>query len=77
MNALLDSKEFVDLLCVKCDHFQICTIFTLQNYFASSKFGRTIARNVNYKTFFFNRVDLREIKNISMQISPSSPDFMQ
>ncbi len=32
---------------------------------------------MNYKTFFFNRVDLREIKNISMQISPSHPDFMQ
>jgi hypothetical protein len=77
MNELLDSKSFVDLLCVKCHHFQICTIFTLQNYFASSKFGRTISRNVNYKVFFFNRVDLREIKNISMQISPSSPDFMQ
>jgi hypothetical protein len=77
MNALLDSKEMVELLCIKIHHFQISTIFTLQNYFASSKYGRTISRNVNYKVFFFNRVDLREIKNISVQISPSNPDFMQ
>jgi hypothetical protein len=77
MTALLDSKEMVDLLCIKCHHFQICTVFSLQNYFATSKYGRTISRNVNYKVFFFNRVDLREIKNISVQICPSHPDFMQ
>ena len=52
MNALLDSKEMVELLCIKIHHFQISTIFTLQNYFASSKYGRTISRNVNYKVFF-------------------------
>ena len=27
MNALLDSKEMVELLCIKIHHFQICTIF--------------------------------------------------
>ena len=77
MTALLDSNEMVDLLCIKCHHFQIYTVFSLQNYFATSKYGRTISRNVNYKVFFFNRVDLREIKNISVQIFPSHPDFMQ
>ena len=29
MNALLDSKEMVELLCIKIHHFQICTIFRL------------------------------------------------
>jgi hypothetical protein len=77
MTELLDSPQMVDLLAVQVHHFNLSTIFTLQNYFAPSKFGKTIMRNVNYKVYFYNRLDLRELRNISCQIVPNSPLFMQ
>jgi len=77
MTELLDSAAMVDFLAVQVHHFNISTIFTLQNYFAPSKFGKTIMRNVNYKVYFYNRLDLRELRNISLQIVPNCPLFMQ
>ena len=77
MTEFLDSHAMVDLLAVKVHHFNLSTIFTLQNFFATSKFGKTIMRNVNYKVYFYNRLDLRELRNISCQIVPNCPSFMQ
>ena len=77
MNDFLDSPQMVELLSVQVHHFNLSTIFTLQNFFATSKFGKTIMRNVNYKVYFYNRLDLRELRNISCQIVPHCPSFMQ
>jgi hypothetical protein len=77
MMELLDSPAMVDLLSIQVHHFNISIIFTLQNYFAPSKFGKTIMRNVNYNVYFYNRLDLRELRNISCQILPNCPLFMQ
>jgi hypothetical protein len=77
MNEFLDSPSMVELLSVQVHHFNLSTIFTLQNFFATSKFGKTIMRNVNYKVYFYNRLDLRELRNISCQIVPHCPSFMQ
>jgi hypothetical protein len=77
MVEFLDSAQMVELLSVQVHHFNISTIFTLQNFFATSKFGKTIMRNVNYKVYFYNRLDLRELRNISCQIVPNCPSFMQ
>ena len=77
MNDFLDSPKMVELLSVQVHHFNLSTIFTLQNFFATSKFGKTIMRNVNYKVYFYNRLDLRELRNISCQIVPHCPSFMQ
>ena len=49
MTEFLDSPLMVELLFVQVHHFNLSTIFTLQNFFATSKFGKTIMRNVNYK----------------------------
>jgi len=68
MGPFLNSEAMVELLSVECHHFNITTIFTLQNFFAHSKFGKTIFRNVTYKCIFYNRLDLTEIRTISMQI---------
>ena len=57
MIEFLDSPQMVELLSVQVHHFNLTTIFTLQNFFATSKFGKTIMRNVNYKVYFYNRVD--------------------
>ena len=77
MTEFLDSPAMVQLLSVQVHHFNLSTIFTLQNFFATSKFGKTIMRNVNYKVYFYNRLDLRELRNISCQIVPQCPSFMQ
>lgn len=76
MNDLLNSAQMVDLLSIQIHHSNITVIFSLHNFFASSRHGKTIARNVNYKVFFYNRLDLRELKMISCQIG-NNPNFLQ
>jgi len=75
MNDFLSSEAMVQLLSVQVHHFNITVIFTLQNFYAPSKFGKTLARNVNYQVLFYNRMDLRETRNISLQIS-TQPNFL-
>ena len=77
MTEFLDSPQMVDLLAIQVHHYNLSTVFTLQNFFATSKFGKTMMRNVNYKVYFYNRLDLRELRNISCQIVPNCPSFMQ
>ncbi|MBM3938636.1 MAG: hypothetical protein FJ333_08310 [Sphingomonadales bacterium] len=76
MNEFLNSEAMVHLMAVQGHHFNITTIFTLQNFFAPSRYGKTSPRNANYKVVFFNRTDVTEIRNISMQICPQQPRFL-
>jgi hypothetical protein len=73
----LDSIEMLHLLTAQINHFQISCIFTLQLYYAKSRFGKSLLRNVTYKCFFLNRLDRRELRYISMEIAPNSPNFME
>ena len=75
MSEFLASYEMVKLLSIEVHHYNITTVVTLHNLFAPSKFGRTIARNVNYKIIFSNRLDLREARNVSLQIC-NNPNFI-
>jgi len=75
MTSFLNSESMVHLLTVDCHHFNITTIFTLQNYFAQSKFGRSFSRNCTYRCIFYNRLDLTEIRTISTQIC-QQPKFL-
>lgn len=75
MGPFLQSEEMVKLLSIECHHFNITTIFTLQNFFAPSKFGKTLHRNTTYRCLFYNRLDLTEIRTISMQIC-HQPKFL-
>ena len=75
MSEFLMSYDMVKLLSIEVHHYNITTLFTLHNLFAPSKFGRTIARNVNYKILFNNRLDLREARNVSLQIC-NQPNFI-
>ena len=72
MVDLLDSAEIVHLLSIQIHHSNITFIFTLHNFFAASRFGKTVSRNLSYKIFFYNRLDLRELKLISSQIGNNS-----
>lgn len=48
-----------------------------QNFFATSKYGKTLSRNCNYRIFFYNRLDLTELRHISQQITPQNSTFLQ
>lgn len=76
-SQLMDSKEMIELLTVKSHHMNISVIFTMQNYFAPSKFGKVISRNCHFKVFFYNRLDLTELRHISLQITPTNSTFLQ
>ena len=76
MSEFLASYDMVKLLSVEVHHCNITTIFTLHNLFAPSKFGRTITRNINYKVLFSNRLDIKEIRNVSLQIT-NQPNFLK
>ena len=75
MSEFLSAQSMVHLLSVQVHHFNITTIFTLQNFFAHSKFGKTMSRNVTYRVLFYNRLDLTEIRTISSQIC-HQPKFL-
>jgi hypothetical protein len=75
MTEFLASYAMVKLLSIEVHHYNITTVFTLHNLFAPSKFGRTICRNINYKVLFQNRLDLRECRNVSLQIC-NQPNFL-
>jgi len=66
MNEFLSSHLMVQLLSVDVHHFNISCIFTLQNFYAPSRFGTTLAKNINYRVLFQNRLDIRETRNISL-----------
>ena len=76
-SEFLESKEMFQLLSVDCHHSLISTIYTLQNYFAASKFKKSFSRNTHFKVLFYNRCDLTELRHISMQIQPNNATFLQ
>ena len=49
----------------------------LQNYYATSRYGKTLSRNCSYRVFFYNRLDLTELRHISLQITPNNSTFLQ
>lgn len=76
MSDVLESPEIVNLLSIQTHHSNITTIITLHNIYFSSKFARTIRRNFNYNVFFYNRLDIRELKTLSSQLG-KNPNFLQ
>lgn len=73
----LNSQDMFNLLTVDCHHLNISVIYTMQNFFAPSKFGKTLSRNAHIKVFFYNRADLAELRHISIQITPQNSNFLQ
>lgn len=64
----LNDSKMLALMTVHCHHFNITVVFTLQNFYAHSKFGRTMFRQIMYRVIFYNKLDLTEIRAISSQI---------
>jgi len=76
MCDLLNSEGMLELLITKVHHFNISACFTMQNYYTESKFGKTHIKNCPYRVFFYNRVEQRELSNISSQIANSASFFL-
>ena len=76
MYEILNSASMVELFQKHVHHFNISVCFTLQNYFALSPHGKTIMKNFLYRIIFFNRIELLELRNISIQIMPNVANFM-
>ena len=77
MNAFMASEAMLHLLTVSCHHNCVNIIYSLQNFFTPSKHGKTLMRNTHYKCLFFNRTDLTELRNISLQIVPRNAGFLE
>jgi len=75
-SEFLESPEMVHLLSVQIHHSRITTLISLHNVYYNSKFSKTIRRNFNYNIFFYNRLDLRELKSLSCQLGKNS-NFLQ
>lgn len=75
-NAFLDSPAMLNLLMVQIHHWNISLIVTFQSYFHKSKQGKSQIRQMHYKVFFYNRLDLTELRNISIQIRPNNSTFL-
>lgn len=71
----LNSSKMVNLITKEVHHKSLGLIFTSQNYFEKSKFGRTIMKNCHYRVLFYNRIDQRELSIISSQIA-NCPKFL-
>lgn len=74
MTSMLNSEDILDLITKNVHHNNVTVCFTLQNYYASSKFGKSIIRNCHYRVFFYSRIDQRELTLISSQIA-NAPNF--
>ena len=75
MSSFLNSPEMLNLLSVEIHHSNI-TLLSLHNVYENSRHGITVSRNTHYKVFFYNRLDLRELRFISVQLGLSA-NFLQ
>jgi len=72
MVELMNSAEMVHLFTVQIHHSNLCVLASIHNQYYNSRFAKSLSRNIGYKIFFYNRLDLRELKMISSQISNNS-----
>jgi len=76
MEEVLNSSSMLHLVSNDVHNFNISVVFVLQNYFAQSRYGKTLVRNCQYKVFFYNRIEQLELRNISTQVS-THPNFFR
>lgn len=72
MDSFLNSQEMHDICIKYSNHYKITCLFTLQNYYAPSKFGRSIMKNCQYRFLFYNRLEQRELNILSQQMTGSA-----
>lgn len=75
MTEFLNSEEMTHLITKKVHHLNVSVCTTLQNYFAPSKYGKTIIRNSQLKFIISNPAEKVELSKISQQLS-SDANFL-
>lgn len=75
MKPFLENEDMLNLLTAGVHHHQITTLFSLQDYYHHSKHRLTFMKNCAYRVIFYNRLDLTEIRTISVQIA-HHPKFL-
>ena len=75
MTQILKDAEMLELLTLDGHSENITFCFTMQNYYESSKFGKTMIRNCHYRVFFNNPIEKSYLSTISTQIANSSTFF--
>jgi hypothetical protein len=75
MNEVLSSDEMLNSATKNVHHFNLTVFFTMQNYFQANRYRQAFVKNCQYRFFFYNRIDQRELNLISSQIA-NSPKFL-
>jgi hypothetical protein len=66
--SLLNSKKFLELFFLWSHHAKMSLIYTLQNAFLSSKYGKSMSRNSSHYCIFANKADLPSIDFLSRNV---------
>lgn len=77
MTDVLTSEHILQLATNDVHNYDLSVVIIMQNYYSSSKFGRTLVKNCQYRVFFHTNLDLYETKLISKQISTYSNFFSE
>lgn len=76
MVQALQSPDILEFATQHSHHRNISCTISLQNYFLpNNKYGRSFIKNCNYRVFFYNRLENRELAIISSQIANCSTFF--
>lgn len=76
ISKIASSPDMNDLFTRGSHHHSVSVIYTSQNYFEPTKFGKNLSRNSPIKCFFYDRTDAQLLKTVSQQMFPSNPNFL-
>jgi len=75
MKPFLENEDMLNLLTAGVHHHSVTTVFSMQDYYHHSRHRLTFMKNCAYRVIFYNRLDLTEIRTISVQIA-ANPKFL-
>jgi Ni2+-binding GTPase involved in maturation of urease and hydrogenase len=67
-DSLLNSKKYCEVFFLWSHHSKLSLVYTLQNAFINSKYGKSISRNSTHYVIFPNKADLLSIEFLSANI---------
>lgn len=67
-SKLMDSREILELVCVKSHHSNISTIIILQNIYSGGRFAKTISLQSHYLLSLQSPRDASQLSKISYQV---------
>ena len=77
MRKAFNSTKVLDLITQTSHHANVTVIFTTQNVFLPSKYGKSIRYNCSTTVIFFDGNDVQMLNILSMQMFPNGNHFLQ